>query len=126
MTRRRLYRACFQAAGALSLAAFLTSFSVWLADVFGFPLRAGWFWVSRGRLEVEHVGRPFRVNVDLDLGTVALWSGLVAGVWLADRMLRSKPFRFGRGCCQGCGYDLRATPDRCPECGAVPEKPACV
>jgi hypothetical protein len=31
--------------------------------------------------------------------------------------LRKYRSRFAPGHCAGCGYDMRASPERCPECG---------
>lgn len=55
--------------------------------------------------------------------TGAFWPLLfVAGmlpVWRFVSYGRRVIRRQRKGVCFECGYDLRATPDRCPECGAV-------
>jgi hypothetical protein len=42
--------------------------------------------------------------------------GVAPAVWVWRFWRRRR--RREAGCCRVCGYDLRATPDRCPECGS--------
>ena len=46
-------------------------------------------------------------------------AGLVCGV-LAIRRQRA---RLRHGLCRNCGYDMRASPDQCPECGTARTAP---
>ena len=51
------------------------------------------------------------------LNSVA-WGYAVSWILSAPARVRGRRAR-QQGRCTGCGYDLRATPDRCPECGLM-------
>jgi hypothetical protein len=64
-------------------------------------------------------GSPVQYRVlTMPFAYVAMLAALLPAVWLSRRWASRRRGR--AGLCAQCGYDLRATPDRCPECGTHP------
>jgi hypothetical protein len=59
--------------------------------------------------------RMFSLYVPLWFAAAAVVLPALA-VWIVGRFVDRNP----RGFCTSCGYDLRASPERCPECGTPP------
>jgi hypothetical protein len=91
---------------------------------------------ARGAPILQHVGigfayRDFR---DRRRQHFQQFYGVCVPYWLLFAGFSIMPLLYLRRCrqhrweslpghCHGCGYDLRATPNRCPECGRVPVTP---
>jgi hypothetical protein len=68
----------------------------------------------------SYYGGPTRFATVPYWAAEALPAALGAGAARRAMTLRR---RRREGMCPSCGYDLRATPDRCPECGRTPTAP---
>jgi hypothetical protein len=69
----------------------------------------------------EWMSKP---RASIDLGDVFLAAVILPAaryfLLICDRLKALKAARIGH--CEVCGYDLRATPNRCPECGTITGK----
>jgi hypothetical protein len=67
---------------------------------------------------IRKVGHLDRVTCTVPLWLVAMLP--IAPLAIVALRRRSRERRVAGSRCVACNYDLRATPDRCPECGAIP------
>ena len=80
------------------------------------------YWRHYG-FSVEKTANGFNDNINLltfPASAAVIFFALLPAIRFARWLRRRHPLQQGR--CLLCGYDLRATPNRCPECGKTPPK----
>jgi hypothetical protein len=98
---------------------------MWLHQ--GMVSEAGWRYGSVPAGWKSRVHAPYALRLTIDgegwLIAAPFWFIALLGVapFAAIGLVRLRAFMAIKpGCCTKCGYDLRATPGMCPECGTVP------
>ena len=71
--------------------------------------------VGCGVCHMHFVSIPYYVLILIALPLPVIWCYQIQGRWGREKRRRL-------GLCEQCGYDLRGSPERCPECGLVVEK----
>jgi hypothetical protein len=122
--RRRL----FNLAAAVSLVLSILATMLWVWSYNKLHTVVGNEWAIEsfdGELSIFHVTEDTILALRIPYWLVgllcapgALWSFVAIPKFVVARI------RLRYGHCPACGYDLRATPDRCPECGRVPSHSA--
>ena|ERR1700733_3888172 len=140
---KRFWRFLFNGLTAISLALCVTTLFIWLfAPQFGNSYRPlfhfGKLTMGQFRNDIVYEGPPERPRKWTFYSPASATSSVIKGpttvmipsrlavatfsilpvIWPLSRLRR----RYGKSYCQNCGYDLRATPDRCPECGKTVPK----
>ncbi len=83
------------------------------------------FYLGRGAISFAppHRSRIRSIHLVFRAVTVRYWFMLVVAIslaspaWMIALRRRVRRRRHRMGLCSGCGYDLRGSPERCPECG---------
>ena len=127
----------------------LSRYDIWSHDTPDFPVDHTPMLTSRYPRRYSHEPRPPERTADRYLlgfryedKTTSLWTAytdrtraVVVPLWVGVAVFGALPARAlrhrlrglrkaNKGLCPTCGYDLRATPGRCPECGTVAMTPA--